>query len=71
MTELARRLRLYGEEALRCTRCRDLGLLFCHPDAGPAKPMLQKNATGRSGVLVVGEGPNADDTFDPEKGYLS
>lgn len=33
--------------------------------------MLPKQPTAALGLLVVGEAPNYDDTFDPEKGYLT
>jgi uracil-DNA glycosylase family 4 len=46
-------------------------LLFVDPVDGCATPMLPKDPTARLGVLVVGEAPNYDDTFDPAKRRLT
>ena len=49
-----------------CRKCHDLGL------AEPgAKPLFMKQTPVAVDVLFVAEAPNAPDTFDPKKGYLT
>jgi uracil-DNA glycosylase len=74
VSDRVERLALFMGDAKACTRCRDhngANLLFVDPVAGCAKPMLPKTPTARLGVLVVGEAPNHDDTYNPNKGYLT
>lgn len=64
------RLALFNEEAGACTSCVPDGLLYS--DArGCATPLLTRDPSGGLGVLLVGEAPNIDDTFDANKGYLT
>jgi uracil-DNA glycosylase len=70
MADVMARLSIFNTDASACTRCRSLGLL--HTEArGVARPVLTKNPNGSLGVLVVGEAPNVDDTFNPAKRYLT
>jgi len=64
------RLAVFNDEARACTSCVPRGLLFA--DArGRARPLLTRTPSGALGVLLVGEAPNIDDTFDANKGYLT
>jgi len=65
------RLATFQSEAKTCTRCQEHDLLHVDEKQGWARPILQRSPTGSLGVLVVGEAPNWDDTFLPEKGYLT
>ena len=67
----AARLALYHAEAAKCTSCHAHGLVHIEPTQGVAKPMLQRSPTGSLGILIVGEAPNWDDTYDANKGYLT
>lgn len=69
--DLQHRLAIYQGDLGRCTRCVDAGLLHVHEHRGCAKPILQRGPTGRLGVLIVGEAPNFDDSFNADKGYLT
>lgn len=74
MTDRAHRLAVFMEEVRGCTRCRvhkGANLLFSDSVAGCARPMLPRKPTAKLGVLVVGEAPNYDDTFNADKGYLT
>ena len=50
----------------QCTACRDADLL--HPGA---RPLFCQFRGDRSDLLFVLEAPNHDDTFNPDKGYLT
>ena len=65
------RIETYREEASRCTTCREPGLIYRHADGRWAYPLFQKEGTCRSGVMLVLEAPNFDDTFDADKGRLT
>lgn len=65
------RLKVFQSDASGCTSCHDAGLVHVAPSLGHARPMLQKNAVGRLGILIVGEAPNWDDTYHPAKGHLT
>ena len=65
------KLALFGMEAKECTRCIEHDLVYIDEVHGAARPMLQRSPTGTLGILVVGEAPNWDDTFLPDKGYLT
>jgi uracil-DNA glycosylase family 4 len=67
---LRHRLGLFQNDARACTRCVELKLIH-EEERGCARPLLTKEPSGALGVLVVGEAPNLDDTFDPKKGYLT
>jgi uracil-DNA glycosylase len=69
--QMVKRLLLYRSEAERCTSCHAHGLLHVDERGGRAMPMLQRSPTGALGILIIGEAPNWDDTYDPEKGYLT
>jgi hypothetical protein len=69
--EIAAQLGVLQAEAAQCTRCHAHGLVHLDDVRGVARPMLQRNPTGVLGILVVGEAPNWDDTYDPTKGYLT
>lgn len=57
-------------EAARCTRCHEEGLL--HTDGGNrAYPVFQRNPPWPVRVLVVAEAPNFDDSFNPAKRRLT
>ena len=64
-------LRRYHVEASGCTRCHELDLVHIDDALGTARPMLQRDATGSLGILVVGEAPNWSDTYDNTKGHLT
>lgn len=68
---MVNRLSLYQAEAAPCTSCRAHDLLHVDEQGKRAKPMLQRSPTGALGVLIIGEAPNRDDTYDAEKGYLT
>jgi uracil-DNA glycosylase len=70
MEDLRARLIRFNAEASGCTRCQPLALIH-NDERGSARPLLTKNPTGSLGILVVGEAPNVDDTFDPTKQYLT
>lgn len=64
----------FANEAKACTHCHDYkgkNLRYVDPVDGCAEPVLAKAPTARLGVLVLGEAPNYDDTFDKSKGYLT
>jgi len=67
------RLATFQDAAKACTRCEDHepNLLHVDEQRGCARPMLQRSPTGFLGILVVGEAPNWDDTFDMNKGHLT
>lgn len=68
------RLTTFANDVKDCTRCREhrgTNLLFVHESSGCAFPILAKNPTAALGVLVVGEAPNQEDTFDEKKKYLT
>jgi uracil-DNA glycosylase family 4 len=71
MATLPERLRAYQDGVAQCRICHDAHLLYLHPDGRPAYPVQQRNPTGKARVLVVAEAPNATDTFDLDKGYLT
>lgn len=74
VSDRALRLATFAADARSCERCRvhkGSNLLFVDPIQGCATPILAKAPTARLGVLVVGEAPNRDDTFDTNKGYLT
>jgi uracil-DNA glycosylase len=64
------RLLTFRQDALACVRCVEAGLLH-RDERGCARPLLARQITGGLGIVVVGEAPNIDDTFDPGKGYLT
>ena len=64
------RLAVYQSEASHCTQCHEHGLLHVEGQV-IARPILQRAPSGHLGILVVGEAPNWDDTFLPEKGRLT
>ena len=66
-----RRLSLFQTDAKACTSCHEPDLLYVHEQHGHARPMLQASPTGALGILVVGEAPNKDDTYNPTKGHLT
>lgn len=68
---LAHRLALYQEEIRACTRCHADGLLHVDAIGGIARPVLARKPTAALGILVVGEAPNYDDTYDAKKQYLT
>lgn len=73
-SERLQRLTVFASEIASCTRCHDhraKNLLYVDPVDGCAKPILAKAPTARLGILLLGEAPNYDDTFDPDKGYLT
>ncbi|MGN6107091.1 MAG: uracil-DNA glycosylase family protein [Kofleriaceae bacterium] len=61
---------MFNAEATACAECVEHGLLH-EDDRGRARPLLTRTPTGRLGIVLVGEAPNADDTFAPHKGYLT
>lgn len=57
-------------EASPCMRCHDVGLLYS--DGGNrAYPVFQRDPPWPVRVLVVGEAPNFDDSFNPAKRRLT
>ncbi len=68
---IRRKLEKFKEEASQCRICRRNGLLYQHSNRRWAYPLFDNNLECRSGVLAIAEAPNFDDTFKPEKGYLS
>ena len=60
----------YRDEAQACTRCQDGGAIYKHNDTW-ARPLFDRHLNCPSGVLVVAEAPNFDDTFVEGKGYLT
>ena len=71
MTRAIEGLAAYQRDARRCTRCHDHGLVHFDGRRGVVLPLLQKQPTGALGVLIIGEAPNFEDTYDPAKGYLT
>jgi uracil-DNA glycosylase family 4 len=71
MSNRAARLRAFHQEAGACTKCHEAGLLHVESPHQRARPLFQKNPTCVSGVMVVAEAPNWDDTYDPNKGFLT
>jgi len=65
------RLVVYQQEARGCARCRDLGLLYEDREHGWSRPLFHRNPTCSSGLLIVLEAPNKEDTFSPAKGHLT
>lgn len=65
------RLTRFQSDATACTSCHEHDLLHVDEHHGCARPILQRSPTGSLGILVVGEAPNWEDTFLPEKGYLT
>ena len=61
----------FRSEASRCTLCREQGLLYQHEDGRWACPLFHRGSTCSSGIVVVAEAPNFDDTFDPDKQRLT
>lgn len=61
----------FEAEAKACTRCHELELLHVDETRGVARPMLQQRPTGALGILIVGEAPNWDDTYHPDKGHIT
>ena len=66
-----RRLAVFEQEAKQCRRCDEAGLTFVDVSKGPARPILAKNPTAMLGLLVIGEAPNHDDTYNDAKRYLT
>jgi uracil-DNA glycosylase family 4 len=64
-------LKKFKDEASKCQICRNAGLLYQHSNRRWAYPLFDNNLECPSGVLAIALAPNFDDTFDPEKGYLS
>jgi uracil-DNA glycosylase len=65
------RLATLQADASACTRCHEPGLVHVEPRLGRASPLFQRSPSGALGILVIGEAPNWDDTFDPAKRYLT
>ena len=61
----------FREEASRCTRCREHGLLYQHENGRWAYPLFHLESTCSSGIVAVAEAPNLDDTLDADKGRLT
>lgn len=57
-------------ETRTCSRCHDALLLFAE-GVKRAYPLFQAKPPWPVRVMVVGEAPNFDDTFDPAKGRLT
>ena len=58
-------------DARSCVRCHERGLLHQHEDGRTAYPLFHPGSACASGVVVVAEAPNTDDTYSPDKGYLT
>lgn len=71
MSDRAAHLNAFNQEARTCTRCHEAGLLHVESPEQRARPLFQKNPTCASGVMIVAEAPNWDDTYDPNKGFLT
>ncbi len=56
-------LKTYRAVAAQCERCRAAGLIHRESDGQWASPLFQEGTDASSGVLVVAEAPNWDDTF--------
>jgi uracil-DNA glycosylase len=65
------KLLTFESEAKACTHCHEPGLVHVDETRGVARPMLQLRPTGALGILIVGEAPNVDDTYNVNKGYLT
>ena len=66
-----RQLSIFQSDARACTRCAQHDLLHVDEIHDLARPMVQRHPTGALGILVLGEAPNWDDTYDADKGYLT
>lgn len=69
-SELCTKLAVYNAAATACVTCVAHGVLH-EGEAKRARPLVCRNPTGALGIVIVGEAPNYDDTFDPLKGYLT
>ncbi len=63
--------RRIADEASRCVRCREQGLVCKHPDGRWAYPLFHQESRCTAGVILVAEAPNFDDTFNAVKGRLT
>lgn len=70
MPDVKQKLVAFNADASGCTTCAPLGLIY-DGERGRARPLLTREPNGAAGILIVGEAPNADDTFDPIKGHLT
>jgi uracil-DNA glycosylase family 4 len=70
MESMANTLEVLQAEAAFCARCHDVALLYAEGDRS-AYPLFQKNPPWPVRVMVVGEAPNFDDSFDQAKRRLT
>src|SRR5262245_17909673 len=64
------RLNVYRAEVGACIDCRAAGLIH-QEDGRWAYPLFHKDASCPSGVVIVAEAPNWEDTFNPAKCRLT
>ncbi len=61
----------FKEAARKCTECRSAGLLHHDEQHGWSYPLFDESSLCPSRILVIGEAPNWDDTFDKLKRRLT
>lgn len=61
----------FKEAARKCTECRGGGLLYHDEQHGWAYPLFDESLVCPSRIIVIGEAPNWDDTFDESKRRLT
>lgn len=61
----------YKSTVRRCTACRDMGLINHEAQLGWAYPLFDEHSLYSSGIVVVAEAPNWDDTYNESKRRLT
>jgi uracil-DNA glycosylase family 4 len=70
-TSRSQDLILFRDAARGCVECRSLGLVHYDTKLGWGYPLFHEGATCPTQVIVVGEAPNWDDTYDQSKRRLT
>jgi uracil-DNA glycosylase family 4 len=61
----------FRNSARKCTECRDLGFIHDDVQHGWAYPLFDEQSLCPTGIVIIGEAPNADDTYNKSKQRLT